>query len=478
MKTLRYLPIICTISLNAFALSNSIPTTGVTELDDLRVRYEGVESRIEADAQVSRTMALSEYGESLTGILSTLKQQGNLDSYLLVEKEMSRFAKEAKVPKQRGKPEWALVDEAIATYAGALDNATNVQHDQTKNLHKAYIRHLKALIKRLMLDDRIEDAKVVRDEIERAETERADYTSTVAKEQNVTTELHTAISVFPAENAVRTNVGKLKEGERIANNRSYTFSSVPTAVRGLNFLRMECKKNGDYTFEVKTQRQMFVLVLPKWSDTEILAKSGWVDTGVTLVTSQRERVSIYGRNLKPGTYHINSGRVYPYMLATRAAIAVVGGDASADAVPAVPKRNEPVRKPDRSAAEAVKKEQEQKKERKAAEAFVASIYDKYKGANGKYVDMEKVLISPETYKNEVLWSSVYIAPASENVIAYQTRTMAEYYNFMSMPPALGGKVMRVFATRMELGASKIKYFCTGELEGGIRTFGWVLLDVQ
>jgi len=310
-------PFSVVIILSALASVSLGQTSVIPGFDRLRELYEKAQVRIEADYEATKSDALDGYGKALDRVLDHLKEKGDPDAYMLVNKEKKRFDRDGGVPKPSGKPQWKFVDAAVAKHARNLVTAEQAYHEQMAEMLSAYIPRLHALVKQLMQDDRIQDAKVVADEMARAESELVAHRSTLDERTSATgPQPQGVVTVTPDDKVVKTTVGKLEVGERLANNRSYTFDSVPDAVRGFNFVRMECKKNGDYAFQVRRTLQLFALVVTKWSDAKALERAGWRNTGLTLLTNIGDKVRLYGKHFGPGTYRVNSGKVYPYMLVT------------------------------------------------------------------------------------------------------------------------------------------------------------------
>lgn len=98
---------------------------------------------------------LVDYGRSLESTLEGLKKKGDLDNYLVVEAEKKRFAQEQSVPVP-SKTHKVIASSAQAYYQARV------------KLLNDYVKALDAIIKRAVIEGRIEDAKAVKIEREKA----------------------------------------------------------------------------------------------------------------------------------------------------------------------------------------------------------------------------------------------------------------------------------------------------------------------
>lgn len=100
---------------------------------------------------------LAQYGTALETILADLKKKGDLDGVLLVQGEQKRFAEEKTIP-------------AIKDAKDSFRAATEAYYQSTAALLGQYIKTLDGLTRREVAADRIEEAKAVR-----AEKDKADF---------------------------------------------------------------------------------------------------------------------------------------------------------------------------------------------------------------------------------------------------------------------------------------------------------------
>jgi hypothetical protein len=117
--------------------------------------------------------ALKQYGTVLEGLLFSLKQKGDLDAYVVVEAEKKRFAAEGTVPDANKDAIPALADAAGASQR-ALSAIDSDRNRQTAALLRKYAAALDGIIKPLMKAGKIDEAKAVKVEKDKAAAELAD----------------------------------------------------------------------------------------------------------------------------------------------------------------------------------------------------------------------------------------------------------------------------------------------------------------
>jgi len=98
---------------------------------------------------------LVQYGKDLGKMIAVLKQEGALDAYMVFAEEQKRFAAEKTVPDPVDAPD-------------ACRPTVESFHKARVELLKKYIVALDGLIKQLMMGDKIDEAKVVKAEKEKA----------------------------------------------------------------------------------------------------------------------------------------------------------------------------------------------------------------------------------------------------------------------------------------------------------------------
>jgi hypothetical protein len=154
----------------AGSAGRAAPPAAVTnELDSVKATYAGARQRIEGDCDQRKAAAVAVYGKSLTNLLTSLKQQGNLDAYLLVRSEQKRFAETGTLP--TGTNAVPAVTPLLEQYRAALADARNEADRRLTGLQQQYATRLDGLVKQLMAQDRIEDAQQARAELDRIRSE-------------------------------------------------------------------------------------------------------------------------------------------------------------------------------------------------------------------------------------------------------------------------------------------------------------------
>ncbi|MEI6219362.1 MAG: hypothetical protein WCP86_10720, partial [bacterium] len=143
----------------------------------LKTNYESASSNLATacDAQISE--AWTAYGKTLDALVVALQKKGDLDGYLGVVKEKKRFDDEKRVVENE--TDITNGDVLLASRRCRASIAKTEQYRNTRSaaLLKAYVAQLEALIKQLVMQDKIEPAKAVREELDRAAFMLADAES-------------------------------------------------------------------------------------------------------------------------------------------------------------------------------------------------------------------------------------------------------------------------------------------------------------
>lgn len=171
------------------------PAGQTNTLESLKTAYGNERLVIAATSEDHKQDALKHYGKALEELLADLKQKGDLKSYLLVEAERKRFDATQTVPDAKD------AAPASSPYAAAYQKelgASQADCDrQTAILLKKYLSALDGLISGLMKSDKIEDAKAVQEERDKAAAGLLDMDSKLPKQES------TIASVPPLTKAVR-----------------------------------------------------------------------------------------------------------------------------------------------------------------------------------------------------------------------------------------------------------------------------------
>ena len=136
-----------------------------------------------------------------------------------------------------------------------------------------------------------------------------------------------SITVTPLDSNVVTDIGILKKGIKLANNRDYYFTKIPKELEGLHFVRMEVRKNGQYHYDASAKCRAYVFVenypaaQPEIARNELVSK-GWKETNYTLEYSEEVLFLVFEKVIPKGTYLMKSQGSWPYMLGSRSPITV------------------------------------------------------------------------------------------------------------------------------------------------------------
>ncbi len=150
----------------ALALSR-MAACAESSLPQLKKIYEQQTEKIETDFGRRLEAALAEYGKALVSTESRCKKSGDLKGLLAVREEKERLQTEKKVPDEDSSGVLTSVADARVSYRRAVANAKVRRATQIKTLSVNYAKHLTALRKQLVIQDKLEEAQVVDGEIKR-----------------------------------------------------------------------------------------------------------------------------------------------------------------------------------------------------------------------------------------------------------------------------------------------------------------------
>ena len=127
----------------------------------LKNAYTNANAKITADAQKQKDSALEQYGKGLGVLLLARKQKGDLDSYMVLEQELKRFrAEEVVISNDVG----VLVADLVEAYQKQVAAAKLDGEKKQVELLKRYVGALGVLLKDLMVQDKMVEAKLVSEE--------------------------------------------------------------------------------------------------------------------------------------------------------------------------------------------------------------------------------------------------------------------------------------------------------------------------
>ena len=157
------------------------PTAGQTNsIDALKSSHELALLEVGAACVQREKDALKQYGKALDSLLAALKEKGDLDAYVAVEAEKKRLAAEGTVPEAKDAVP-VLADAAGACWKAVAAAATD-RARQTAALLKKHVAALDGIIRQLMKAGKIDEAKAVKVDRDRAAAELADLVSKLPSE--------------------------------------------------------------------------------------------------------------------------------------------------------------------------------------------------------------------------------------------------------------------------------------------------------
>ena len=150
-------------ALSGFFLAIAVTWSAETNaLDAMRVSYEKARMSVETAADQQKKDALVQYGKALDDALKPLKQKGDLDGVLAIEKARKDFAAAAPLPDPDTEAINPAVAEPLAAYRRAVTAAGNEANKRIFTLQKQYAKALEDRVRQLTVEDKIEEAKVVK----------------------------------------------------------------------------------------------------------------------------------------------------------------------------------------------------------------------------------------------------------------------------------------------------------------------------
>ena len=139
------------------------------ELEALKAGRTADKMRVDCAQDQQKTNALAVYRKSVEALMITVKKQGDLDSYLVLEAEKKRLAVESTINTN----DVPALESLVAQYQKNLQEAASVHSKAMTALLRQYVERLTTLMQNYTRTDRLDDAKIVRDELQVAKTELA-----------------------------------------------------------------------------------------------------------------------------------------------------------------------------------------------------------------------------------------------------------------------------------------------------------------
>jgi len=144
---------------------------------DYKAVFERESAKIEAESKASAETALTSYGKNLAIARDKLKMSGDLDGTIAAKQEIERFTSEKSVLKEPPSGASAWLVRIQAAYHAAVLEAQQVRARKTVSLVEGYTRVLNATKKKLVRQEKLDEAMAVANEIKRVEFIAADAQS-------------------------------------------------------------------------------------------------------------------------------------------------------------------------------------------------------------------------------------------------------------------------------------------------------------
>ena len=168
MTMMRWFPVSCAV----VALTASLFAGEVVPLTTLKEKYSVGKTKVDRSAFVAYTNAINTF-------MQQFKSKGDLESFLVLQNEQKALKDMPIIP--TGKPREEL-ERKIPAYRDMMIRIEADRTSQLTGLQKQYCVRLDALLKELMATDRIEEAKLVKEE--------KDSLVLLAKDQTVKEDVH------------------------------------------------------------------------------------------------------------------------------------------------------------------------------------------------------------------------------------------------------------------------------------------------
>ena len=159
----------------ALALATGLQAQPAT-LASLRSTYLNAAAIITAETHKQKDEALVRYGNTLEALATSLKQKGDLESFMVVDAEKTRYLTQKTVPTNT--PPLAVAD-AVALYGKQVVVADTTKNARMIYLLRQYTSALGILVKELMVQNKIEEAKATSEVKSGAEFELAELEATM-----------------------------------------------------------------------------------------------------------------------------------------------------------------------------------------------------------------------------------------------------------------------------------------------------------
>ena len=139
-----------------FATGVQSQTAQTNRLELLRSSYGFASTKIIVDEHKQKEDALVQYGKSLDSAMAVLTQRGDIDTYGIIDSEAKRFGTDKTVLTNATQP---YVVSAITKYQKQIAETEEDSTQRQVTLLKKYIEALNGLVKDLMVQNKIDEAR-------------------------------------------------------------------------------------------------------------------------------------------------------------------------------------------------------------------------------------------------------------------------------------------------------------------------------
>lgn len=147
-----------------------------------RTRYETLRAQYDQKRDATIAAAVNAGKRELTTLLANVRQQGDLDYVVAIEQELKRLDEEKVAPSRPAPKAMKHLRQVQWAMRQTEDKARQEHAELRRKLDADYIALLGQLEKRLVAENRIDEAKVAREEKERVETSQKERTVVCADE--------------------------------------------------------------------------------------------------------------------------------------------------------------------------------------------------------------------------------------------------------------------------------------------------------
>ncbi len=178
---------LCGMSIIAF-LFVSMATAQKLPFDSIKGEYTNAVAKVDLQVQKLKDAVGVQYGYDLKGLKTKMEQNGDLQGYKLVEKEIARFDKEKTI--DIGSNAHPDVVSLVASKKKELESIDFKSKQAESQLMSSYVDKLSNLVKSLMIQKKISEAEVV-------DAERVAYTKMLVDLKSGIPQKETATPVAP-----------------------------------------------------------------------------------------------------------------------------------------------------------------------------------------------------------------------------------------------------------------------------------------